>query len=121
MRLVAVAARRIRCIAWARLGEKDLRAHRHLPVRATGSTRDRRTRPSRWSSAGPSAAWPCRSPRPAPGTALPGIRKRTSGPAGRRPAEAAALGGAEERFIDIYLVQADPDFAGPGCAGWRKF
>ena len=97
------------------LGEKDLRSWRHLQVRATGSIRDRRTTTieveQRWtfSSMAMSIAAACAGH----GFAwYPEAHIHAQLAAGRlKPLQ---LGGAEERFIDIYLVQADPDFAGPG-------
>ncbi len=98
-----------------RLDEKDLRPWRHLPVRATGSVRDRRTTTveveQRWTfgsmpmsiaaaCAGHGFAW------------YPEARIRRELEAGLlRP---LPLGGAEFRFIELCLVIADPDFAGPG-------
>ena len=116
VRLVAVAAPSHPLHQLGReLGEGDLRPWRHLPVRATGSTRDRRTTTveveQRWtfSSMSMSIAAAC---------AGHGFAWY---PEARIGAELAAgllkplpLGGAEARFIDLYLVQADPDFAGPG-------
>lgn len=116
VRLVAVAAPSHPLHQLGReLGEKDLRPWRHLPVRATGSTRDRRTTTveveQRWtfSSMSMSIAAAC---------AGHGFAWY---PEARIGAELATgllkplpLGGAEVRFIDLYLVQADPDFAGPG-------
>lgn len=116
VRLVAVAAPSHPLHQLGReLSEKDLRPWRHLPVRATGSTRDRRTTTveveQRWtfSSMSMSIAAAC---------AGHGFAWY---PEARIGAELAAgllkplpLGGAEARFIDLYLVQADPDFAGPG-------
>ena len=97
------------------LGEKDLRPWRHLPVRATGSTRDRRTTTveveQRWtfSSMSMSIAAACAGH----GFAwYPVARIRAELAAGLL--KPLPLGGAEARFIDLYLVQADPDFAGPG-------
>ena len=116
VRLVAVAAPSHPLHQLGReLGEKDLRPWRHLPVRATGSTRDRRTTTveveQRWtfSSMSMSIAAACAGH----GFAwYPEARIRAELAAGLL--KPLPLGGAEARFIDLYLVQADPDFAGPG-------
>ena len=116
VRLVAVAAPSHPLHQLGReLGESDLRPWRHLPVRATGSTRDRRTTTveveQRWtfSSMSMSIAAACAGH----GFAwYPEARIRAELAAGLL--KPLPLGGAEVRFIDLYLVQADPDFAGPG-------
>ena len=116
VRLVAVAAPSHPLHQLGReLGEGDLRPWRHLPVRATGSTRDRRTTTveveQRWtfSSMSMSIAAACAGH----GFAwYPEARIRAELAAGLL--KPLPLGGAEVRFIDLYLVQADPDFAGPG-------
>ena len=116
VRLVAVAAPSHPLHQLGReLGEKDLRPWRHLPVRATGSTRDRRTTTveveQRWtfSSMSMSIAAACAGH----GFAwYPEARIRAELAAGLL--KPLPLGGAEARFVDLYLVQADPDFAGPG-------
>ncbi|WP_374266266.1 LysR family transcriptional regulator [Zoogloea sp.] len=97
------------------LGEKDLRPWRHLQVRATGSTRDRRSTTveveQRWTfgsmamsiaaaCAGHGFAW------------YPVAHIRRELAAGLL--EPLPLGGAESRRMSLYLVLADPDFAGPG-------
>ena len=97
------------------LHEIDLRAHRHLPVRATSARRDRRTTTveveQRWTfssmgmsiaaaSAGHGFAW------------YPEAHIRGELVAGRL--KPLPLGGAEERFVELYCVVADPDGAGPG-------
>ena len=97
------------------LREGDLRAHRHLPVRATSASRDRRTTTveveQRWtfSSMGMSIAAACAGQ----GFAwYPEARIRAELVAGQL--KVLPLGGAEERFVQLYCVVADPDGAGPG-------
>lgn len=97
------------------LGYDDLRQYRHLPVRETGSTRDRRTTTveveQRWtfSTLASSIAAACRGH----GFAwYPEESIREELAAGLL--KPLPLQGAEERFIELYLVLADPDFAGPG-------
>lgn len=97
------------------LRESDLRAHRHLPVRATSASRDRRTTTveveQRWtfSSMGMSIAAACAGH----GFAwYPEARIGAELVAGRL--KVLPLGGAEERFVQLYCVVADPDGAGPG-------
>lgn len=115
-RLVAVAAPAHPLHALGReVGLKDLRAHRHLTVRATGATRDRRAVTieveQRWvfSSMASSLAAACAGH----GFAwYPELRIARELADGRL--RALPMAGAEERFVDLYLVLADPDFAGPG-------
>lgn len=97
------------------LGEKDLRAHRHLMVRETGSTRSSRSQTieveQRWTfssmamsiaaaSAGHGFAW---YPEALIANELADGRLHI-----------LPLGGAEERAVDMYLVFADPELCGPG-------
>lgn len=97
------------------VGLKDLRAHRHLTVRTTGSARDRRAVmvevEQRWvfssmassiaaAGAGHGFAW------------YPEERIARELADGRL--QPLPMGGAEDRFVELYLVLADPDFAGPG-------
>lgn len=97
------------------LGERDLRAHRHVVVRDTGENRDRRSVSieveQRWTvshmatsieavCAGHGFAW------------LPEERIRSELDSGRLKALPLSEGGT--RYVDMYLVLADPDFAGPG-------
>lgn len=101
-----------------RLGEvrlRDLRAHRHLTVRGTGSRRDRRAVTveveQRWvfSSMDSSIAAACAGH----GFAwYPEARIARELADGRL--KVLPMRGAEERFVELYLVLADPDFAGPG-------
>lgn len=94
---------------------RDLRAHRHLVVRDTGSARDRRTTTvdvaQRWTvshmttsieaaSAGHGFAW------------LPEERIRRELDSGRLAALNLRQGG--RRYVDLYLAAADADFVGPG-------
>ncbi|HEX5801950.1 MAG TPA: LysR family transcriptional regulator [Azospira sp.] len=115
-RLVAVAAPSHPLHALGRkIGLKDLRAHRHLTVRSTESTRDRRAVmievEQRWvfsgmassiaaACAGHGFAW------------YPEQRIACELADGRL--QPLPMAGAEERFVELYLVLADPDFAGPG-------
>jgi DNA-binding transcriptional LysR family regulator len=115
-RLVAVAHPGHALHALGRdVGIKDLRAHRHLTVRGTGSTRDRRAVTveveQRWvfSSMASSIAAACAGH----GFAwYPAERIANELADGRLLP--LPMAGAEERFVDLYLVLADPDFAGPG-------
>lgn len=99
------------------LSARDLEAHRHLVVRDTGSARDRRTTTvevnQRWTVshmatsieaavAGHGFAW------------LPEERIRAELDAGRLVPLDLREGG--ERFLELYLALADPDFVGPGVA-----
>lgn len=94
---------------------RDLHAHRHLVVRDTGSHRDRRTVSveveQRWTlgqiatsieaaCAGHGFAW------------FPEERIRAELDAGHLKPLPLREGG--ERWVDLYLIVADPDFAGPG-------
>lgn len=97
------------------LNSEDLRPHRHLTVRETGSTRNRQTTTveveQRWtfSSLATSIAAACR------GHGFAWYPEQTIDAdlaAGRL--KILPLQGAEERFIELYLVVADPDLAGPG-------
>ncbi len=96
---------------------RDLGAHRHLVVRDTGSTRDRRTGTvevnQRWTvshmatsieaaSKGYGFAW------------LPEARIRRELDGGQLAPLNLRRGG--RRFVDLYLVSADADFVGPGVA-----
>jgi DNA-binding transcriptional LysR family regulator len=98
-----------------RLTYRDLHAHRHLVVRDSGSRRDRRTVSveveQRWTfgqittsieaaCAGHGFAW------------FPEERIRSELHDGRLKALPLREGG--ERWVDLYLIVADPDFAGPG-------
>ncbi len=97
------------------LSEKDLRAHRHLMVRETGSRRTSRSYTveveQRWtfSSMATSIAAACAGhgfawyPEVLIGAELAAGKLRV-----------LPLGGAEERFVEMNLVLADPDCAGPG-------
>lgn len=119
-RLVAVAAPSHPLHALGResgrkIGLKDLRAHRHLTVRSTESTRDRRAVmievEQRWvfSSMASSIAAACAGH----GFAwYPEERIARELADGRL--QPLPMAGAEERFVELYLVLADPDFAGPG-------
>lgn len=115
-RLVAVAALSHPLHALGReVGLKDLRAHRHLTVRSTESTRDRRAVmievEQRWvfSSMASSIAAACAGY----GFAwYPEERIARELADGRL--QPLPMAGAEERFVELYLVLADPDFAGPG-------
>ena len=97
------------------LHENDLRAHRHLPVRATSASRDRRTTTveveQRWtfSSMGMSIAAACAGH----GFAwYPEAHIRDELISGRL--KTLPLAGAEARIVPLYVVIADPDAAGPG-------
>lgn len=115
-RLVAVAHPQHPLHQLARpVGLKDLRAHRHLTVRGTGSSRDRKSTTveveQRWvfSSMASSIAAACAGH----GFAwYPEERIARELVDGRL--RALPMRGAEERFVELYLVLADPDFAGPG-------
>lgn len=97
------------------LSHKDLRAHRHLAVRETASTRDRRgvivEVEQRWtfSSMASSIAANC---------AGHGFAWYPEERIGQELAQGLLkplpLRGGEERYVELYLVLADPDFAGPG-------
>ncbi len=97
------------------LAHDDLARHRHLPVRETGSARSRHTTTveveQRWtfSTLASSIAAACRGH----GFAwYPEESIRDELAEGRlRP---LPLQGAEERFVELYLVLADADLAGPG-------
>ena len=97
------------------LTQRDLRKHRHITVRDTGSQRDRRAVllevEQRWTvshmatsiealCAGYGFSW------------LPTERIRRELADGRL--KPLPLREGKERWVDIYLVVADPDFAGPG-------
>lgn len=97
------------------LTRRDLRGHRHITVRDTGSQRDRRAVmvevDQRWTvshmatsiealCAGYGFSW------------LPAERIRRELADGRL--KPLPLREGQERWTDIYLVVADPDFAGPG-------
>jgi len=99
------------------LTARDLEAHRHLVVRDTGSARDRRTATvevnQRWTLshmgtsveaavAGYGFAW------------LPEERIRAQLDSGELAPLELREGG--ERFVQLYLVLAAPDFVGPGVA-----
>jgi DNA-binding transcriptional LysR family regulator len=94
---------------------RDLHAHRHLVVRDTGSRRDRRAVSveveQRWTlgqiatsieaaCAGHGFAW------------FPEERIRAELDAGQLKPLPLREGG--ERWVELYLIVADPDFAGPG-------
>lgn len=94
---------------------QDLRQHRHLVVRDSGATRDRRTGTvevdQRWTVShmassveaacmGLGFAW------------FPEDRIRAELDSGRLKPLPMREGG--ERWVQLYLVLADPDFAGPG-------
>jgi len=98
-----------------KLTQRDLRKYRHITVRDTGSQRDRRAVlvevEQRWTvshmatsiealCAGYGFAW------------LPTERIRRELADGRL--KPLALQTGSERWVDIYLIIADPDFAGPG-------
>lgn len=95
---------------------RDLRAHRHLLVRESGSQRDTRATPlealQRWTvtqmttsikavSRGYGFAW------------LPQEKIREELAAGTLKPLPLREGG--ERFVDLYLILADRDYAGPGA------
>lgn len=98
-----------------KITRRDLRNHRHITVRDTGSQRDRRAVmvevEQRWTvshmatsiealCAGYGFSW------------LPTERIKRELADGRlRP---LPLREGQERWVDIYLIVADPDFAGPG-------
>ena len=94
---------------------RDLRAHRHLTVRDSGATRDRRAVTieveQRWTVShmatsieaacmGHGFAW------------FPEERVRDE--LARGALKALPLRGGEERLVELYLILADPEFAGPG-------
>jgi DNA-binding transcriptional LysR family regulator len=98
-----------------KLTQRDLRHHRHITVRDTGSQRDRRAVlvevDQRWTvshmatsiealCAGFGFSW------------LPTERIRRELADGRL--KPLPLREGKERWVDIYLIIADPDFAGPG-------
>ena len=98
-----------------RLEERDLRAHRHLMVRETGSSRSSRSQTvevdQRWTfssmamsiaaaAAGHGFAW------------YPEALIREALLDGHL--KVLPLGGAEFRFVDMYMVLADPEMCGPG-------
>ncbi|WP_298620348.1 LysR family transcriptional regulator [uncultured Zoogloea sp.] len=97
------------------LGEKDLRPWRHLQVRASGSVRDRRSTTveveQRWTfgSMAMSIAAACAGHGFAWYPEAHILRELGDGRLKPLP-----LGGAELRRVTLYLVIADPDFAGPG-------
>lgn len=118
LRMVAVAAPDHPLHRQGRhLGYDDLRQQRHLPVRETGSSRDRRTTTveveQRWtfSTLASSITAACRGhgfawyPEESIREELADGRLRI-----------LPLKGGEERFVDLYLVLADPDCAGPGVS-----
>lgn len=116
MRLLAVAspAHPLHRLGRA-LDHADLRAHRHLIVRGTGAVRDRRSATveveQRWTVS--HMATSIEAVRRGHGFAwLP--EARIAGELARGELKALPLGGAEERFVELYLVLADPEFAGPG-------
>lgn len=97
------------------LTQRDLRGHRHITVRDTGSQRDRRAVmvevDQRWTvshmatsiealCAGYGFSW------------LPAERIKRELADGRLMP--LPLREGQERWADIYLIVADPDFAGPG-------
>ena len=97
------------------LTQRDLRSHRHITVRDTGSQRDRRAVmvevDQRWTvshmatsiealCAGYGFSW------------LPAERIKRELADGRL--KPLPLREGQERWADIYLIVADPDFAGPG-------
>lgn len=97
------------------LGYRDLREHRHLTVRDTGAMRDRRAVmvevEQRWTVS--HMATSIEAVRKGHGFAwLPEERIREE--LDRGELKPLPLGGGEERFVELYLVLADPDFAGPG-------
>lgn len=98
-----------------KLTRRDLRNHRHITVRDTGSQRDRRAVmvevEQRWTvshmatsiealCAGYGFSW------------LPSERITRELADGRL--KPLPLREGQERWVDIYLIVADPDFAGPG-------
>ncbi|HEX7036312.1 MAG TPA: LysR family transcriptional regulator [Pseudomonadales bacterium] len=116
MSLVAVASPDHPLHALGRpLTERDLRAHRHLVVRDTGSARDRRTGTvdvnQRWTVTGMATsieaavagygfAW------------LPEERIRPQ--LERGELRELPLREGVRRYAELYLATADPDFVGPG-------
>lgn len=97
------------------LSYSDLHPHRHLTVRDTGASRDRRAFTveveQRWTVSNMTTAIEaaCRGH----GFAwFPEERIRDE--LARGQLKPLPLGGGEERFIELYLILADPDFAGPG-------
>ncbi|SRR6266581_530734 len=97
------------------LSYRDLRGHRHLTVRDTGANRDRRAVTveveQRWTVShmetsiqaacmGHGFAW------------YPEERIRDE--LARGKLKPLPLRGGGERYADLYLILADPDFAGPG-------
>lgn len=93
----------------------DLHGHRHLTVRDTGTTRDQRATTveveQRWivsnmstaieaACAGHGFAW------------FPEDRIRDE--LARGALKPLPLQGGEERFVELYLIRADAEFAGPG-------
>ncbi len=97
------------------LTQRDLRNHRHITVRDTGSQRDRRAMiievEQRWTlshiatsvealCAGYGFSW------------LPEERIRRELQDGRL--KPLPLKAGQQRWLDLYLIVADPDFAGPG-------
>lgn len=94
---------------------RDLRAHRHLTVRDTSTTRDRRAVTveveQRWTVS--NMATSIEAVRTGHGFAwLPEERIRSELDAGML--KALPLREGNERFVELYLILADPDLAGPG-------
>jgi DNA-binding transcriptional LysR family regulator len=97
------------------LTQRDLLAHRHLTVRDTGASRDRRAVTveveQRWTVS--HMATSIEAIRGGHGFAwVPEERVRGELESGEL--KPLPLRDGNERFVDLYLVLAEPDFAGPG-------
>lgn len=116
LRLVAVAHPEHPLHALGRpLSYQDLHAHRHLTVRDTGPGRDRRATTveveSRWTVSNITTA--IEAARLGHGFAwFPEERIREELATGQL--KPLPLGGGEERFVELYLILAEPELAGPG-------
>lgn len=116
LRMVAVAHPAHPLHALGRpLNYQDLQAHRHLTVRDTGPGRDRRAATveveSRWTVSNITTA--IEAARLGHGFAwFPEERIREE--LARGQLKPLPLGGGEERFVELYLILADPELAGPG-------
>ena len=116
LRMVAVAHPAHPLHALGRpLSYQDLQAHRHLTVRDTGPGRDRRAATveveSRWTVSNITTA--IEAARLGHGFAwFPEERIREE--LARGQLKPLPLGGGEERFVELYLILADPELAGPG-------
>jgi DNA-binding transcriptional LysR family regulator len=116
MPVVAVAHRDHPLLKLGReIGVRDLRAHRHVVVRDSGANRDRRSVTveveQRWTVSNMASS--VQAVRMGYGFAwLPGEYIRDDLAAGiLKP---LPLRGSGERVVPLYLILADPEFAGPG-------